>query len=63
MGSFFVGQSVAFAPDYSKAVKAAKRIFNLLDRKSLIDSKNTTSGLRMVAQALHAKNTFNACFF
>ncbi|XP_061853387.1 ATP-binding cassette sub-family B member 5 [Colius striatus] len=33
-----VGQSASLAPDYGKARKSAQRIFQLLDRKPLIDS-------------------------
>ena len=45
-----VGQASAFQPNYNKAVIAAGRIFKLLDRKPLIDSKAgpDSSGLRLV---------------
>lgn len=33
-----VGQSASLAPDYGKARMSAQRIFQLLDRKPLIDS-------------------------
>lgn len=33
-----VGQSASLAPDYGKARTSAQRIFQLLDRKPLIDS-------------------------
>lgn len=33
-----VGQSSSMAPDYGKARMSAQRIFQLLDRKPLIDS-------------------------
>lgn len=33
-----VGQSASMAPDYGKARMSAQRIFQLLDRKPLIDS-------------------------
>lgn len=33
-----VGQSASLAPDYGKAKMSAQRIFQLLDRKPLIDS-------------------------
>lgn len=33
-----VGQSASMAPDYGKARTSAQRIFQLLDRKPLIDS-------------------------
>ena len=48
MGSFMVGQSVAFAPAYDKAVLAARRIFVLLNRKSLIDSSDKQTGKILV---------------
>ena len=52
LGSFIVGQAVAFAPDYNKAVLASRRVFALLDRKSLIDSSDKTSGLKLVRKKL-----------
>lgn len=33
-----VGQSASLAPDYGKCKMSAQRIFQLLDRKPLIDS-------------------------
>ena len=50
MGTMMVGQASAFQPNYNKAVIAAGRIFKLLDRKPLIDSKAgpDSSGLRLV---------------
>jgi ABC-type multidrug transport system fused ATPase/permease subunit len=37
-GSLALGQANSFAPSYSKARQAARRIFALLDRKSRIDT-------------------------
>lgn len=37
-GSLALGQANSFAPSYSKAKQATKRIFALLDRKSKIDT-------------------------
>lgn len=37
-GAMAVGQASQFAPDYGKAKSSAARIFNLLDKKPLIDS-------------------------
>ncbi len=37
-GSLALGQASGFAPNYSKAKQAAKRIFSLLDRKSVIQT-------------------------
>ena len=37
-GTLALGQANSFAPSYSKAKQAARRIFALLDRKSSIDS-------------------------
>ena len=45
-----VGQATAFAPNYNKAVLAAARVFRLLDRKPLIDSRGQ-SGLRLVRKS------------
>jgi hypothetical protein len=39
-GAMGLGQASAFAPDYAKAQIAAKNIFELLDRVSLIDSSS-----------------------
>jgi len=39
-GSLALGQASGFAPNYSKAKQAAKRVFYLLDRKSSIDSNS-----------------------
>ena len=47
LGTMMVGQATAFAPNYNKAVLAAARVFRLLDRKPLIDSRGQ-SGLRLV---------------
>lgn len=47
VGTMVVGQATAFAPNYNKAAIAAVRIFELLDRKPLIDSTGS-SGLRIV---------------
>ena len=44
LGAAIVGQSVAFAPDYNKAVIASRRIFALLDRRSEIDSADKKKG-------------------
>jgi ATP-binding cassette subfamily B (MDR/TAP) protein 1 len=46
LGTMMVGQATAFAPNYSKAMIAAARVFNLLDRKPKIDSA-AGSGLRL----------------
>jgi len=46
LGTMMVGQATAFAPNYNKAVLAAARVFRLLDRKPLIDSRGQ-SGLRL----------------
>nr|CAG4640700.1 EOG090X02PU [Eulimnadia texana] len=40
-GTAMVGQAVAFAPNYNKAKVAANKIFQLLERKPLIDSSST----------------------
>ena len=48
LGTMMVGQATAFAPNYNKAVLAAARVFRLLDRKPLIDSRGQ-SGLRLVS--------------
>lgn len=37
-GSLALGQSNDFAPNYTKAKHAARRVFSLLDRHSAIDS-------------------------
>ena len=39
-GSLALGQASGFAPNYSKAKLAAKRVFELLDRRSKIDSSS-----------------------
>jgi len=46
LGTMMVGQASAFAPNYTKAMIAAARVFNLIDRKPLIDSA-AGSGLRL----------------
>ncbi|GAB6020134.1 hypothetical protein CHUAL_002862 [Chamberlinius hualienensis] len=46
MGTMMVGQAFAFAPNYNKGIMAAARIFQLLDRKPLIDS-SLESGLKL----------------
>merc|ERR1712088_1236907 len=46
LGTMMVGQATAFAPKYGKAMIAAARVFNLLDRKPKIDSA-AGSGLRL----------------
>ena len=38
VGSFSVGQSIAFTSDYTKGMLGATRIFRLLDRVPAIDS-------------------------
>ena len=38
-GTFALGQSSDFAPNYAKAKNAAERIFTLLDRRSQLDSR------------------------
>ena len=48
LGTMMVGQATAFAPNYNKAVLAAARVFRLLDRRPLIDSRGQ-SGLRLVS--------------
>ena len=48
LGTIIVGQATAFAPNYSKAVLAAARVFRLLDRRPLIDSQGQ-SGVRLVS--------------
>nr|QST14979.1 ABCB1-1 protein [Diaphanosoma celebensis] len=40
-GTQMVGQALAFAPNYNKAVVAANRIFQLLSRVPLIDASST----------------------
>ena len=50
LGTMMVGQATAFAPNYNKAVLAAARVFRLLDRKPLIDSRGQ-SGLRLVRKS------------
>merc|ERR1712071_583868 len=42
MGTMSVGQVAAFMPNYNKAKLAASRIFDLLERKPLIDSSPTS---------------------
>lgn len=42
MGTMSVGQAAAFMPNYNKAKLAASRIFDLLERKPLIDSSPTS---------------------
>lgn len=37
-GSLALGQSNEFAPNYAKAMHAARRVFGLMDRRSDIDS-------------------------
>lgn len=37
-GTLALGQSNEFAPDYTKAKHAARRVFALMDRRSAIDS-------------------------
>ena len=44
LGTLMVGQASAFAPNYNKAVVAASRIFELLDRKPAIDSNFPSKG-------------------
>ncbi len=39
-GAFSVGQALSFAPDYSKAMTAAARVFDLLDTEPAIDSSS-----------------------
>jgi ATP-binding cassette subfamily B (MDR/TAP) protein 1 len=46
LGTMMVGQASAFAPNYTKAMIAAARVFNLIDRKPEIDSA-AGSGLRL----------------
>ena len=46
LGTMMVGQASAFAPNYAKAMIAAARVFNLIDRKPQIDSA-AGSGLRL----------------
>ena len=41
-----VGYSFAFTADFNKAAVAAARVFNLLDRKPLIDDSES-AGLRL----------------
>ena len=41
-----VGYSFAFVADFNKAMVAAARVFQLLDRKPLIDT-NPATGLRL----------------
>jgi hypothetical protein len=50
LGTMMVGQATAFAPNYNKAVLAAARVFRLLDRKPLIDSRGQ-SGIRLVRKS------------
>ena len=52
LGTMMVGQATAFAPNYNKAVLAAARVFRLLDRKPLIDSRGQ-SGLRLVRKSFN----------
>lgn len=51
LGTMMVGQATAFAPNYNKAIIASARIFNLLDRKPLIDSSGA-AGLKLVSMLL-----------
>ena len=45
-GAGMVGYSFAFTADFNKAAVAAARVFNLLDRKPLIDDSEG-AGLRL----------------
>jgi hypothetical protein len=45
-GAGMVGYSFAFTADFNKAAVAAARVFNLLDRKPLIDDSES-AGLRL----------------
>merc|ERR1719195_1319396 len=45
-GAGMVGYSFAFVADFNKAMVAAARVFNLLDRKPLIDA-NPATGLKL----------------
>merc|ERR1719394_2155514 len=45
-GAGMVGYSFAFVADFNKAMVAASRVFNLLDRKPLIDA-NPATGLKL----------------
>ena len=47
-GTLALGQANSFAPSYSKAKQAARRVFALLDRKSSIDS-SSDNGIRPVS--------------
>ena len=47
-GTLALGQSHDFAPNYTKAKHAAKRVFALLDRRSAVDSASG-DGLRPVS--------------
>ena len=47
-GTLALGQANSFAPSYSKAKQAARRVFVLLDRKSSIDS-SSDNGIRPVS--------------
>ena len=46
MGTMMVSQAMALTPDFHKALSSSTRIFNLLDRKPLMDSTGQ-SGLRL----------------
>ena len=52
-GTLALGQANSFAPSYSKAKQAARRVFALLDHKSSIDS-SSDNGIRPVSTSLCA---------
>ena len=51
-GALAIGAAGSFAPDFVKAKLAAKRVFVLLDRPSLIDSYSE-EGSRPVRHSIH----------
>ena len=50
LGTMMVGQAISFAPNYGKALSAATRIFDIVDRKPKADH-SSSSGLRLVRVA------------
>ena len=49
-GALAVGQAGSFAPDYKKAKLSANRIFELLDRKPVIDGESE-EGSKLVSSS------------
>ena len=47
LGTAMIAQATAFAPNYNTAIRAAIRLFQLIDRKPKIDSTGA-AGLKLV---------------